>query len=347
MTNAAAAEAEAEADTLQKVLLLGLEGVRPWHDQAGVEIVGIVDLYRQAGEPFAERLRDLLPLYPVFERIEDALALAQAKPDLAVVTVPNGAKNTIWAERAVMEAGIDLVIQKPRLASLEDFEQLMQVQASSQATCYIGEHYRCDARVRTVKEALRQGRIGQVEYVYYECRRPLIPSPWMESYRHLALEDLALHHFSVLQHLIGLDVTEVYAHSSRPSWLEGESRTMASVLAGTRQGYKLTYSTAWGTWGEPTDYFGHFRLDGARGTISVEGQTVTCYSSSGVKQELPLLESRSWIELLLEARTATPFHPDSLDTPYPTLTSFEPIIRTIYASLTSADVAVRREEKRG
>ncbi|WP_135555327.1 Gfo/Idh/MocA family protein [Paenibacillus cymbidii] len=321
--------------TPHRVLLLGLEGVRSWHGHPHVSIVGIVDLYRQAEQPFAERIRELLALYPAYASVEEGMI--HAAPDVAVVTVPSAAKNTIWAEQAVLEAGVDLAIAKLRLAKEQDLDKLLGLQACSRAVCYVGENYRYDARVRTVKQALLQGMIGRAEFVAYECYRPLTPSAWFDAYRHVTLEDLALHHFSVIHDLVGLELTELVARSEAPSWAQVRTKTMATVLASAKQGYKLRYTAEWGTRGRTTDYIGCLSIEGANGTIRLEGDRVTYYSPGGKGRELPLLAAASWIDRVLEAREGrTAAGPDEIASLTPTLAAFEPVIRTIYAAIAAA-----------
>jgi hypothetical protein len=50
-----------------------------------------------------------------------------------------------------------------------------------------------------VTEAVRCGLAGRLEYASWHCALPMAEHfPWVESYAHLTLEDLAYHHLMTL-----------------------------------------------------------------------------------------------------------------------------------------------------
>jgi predicted dehydrogenase len=323
----------------RRILVIGLDGLRQWSKKSYLEVVGVVDLYCQREELPVEDAQ-WLKQYQVFPDV--AAALTNDPPELAAVIVPGNAKNTFHAEREVLEKGIDLVVLKLRLNSLEDVEELVRIAKISGACLYVGEFYRYLAGVRTVKLLLQENKIGLVEYVVWSCNLPLsedLRNLWMASYRHLTLEDLAYHHFGALHYLLGFKPTQLYAQSYEPSWTKAKSRSVVSLQAFTMQGYQLHYLTNWGSRTEPTDFLGQIRLEGADGTIELNGNQLTVFSSDGLKQEimvLPQVYDGFWgIFDHLQDRWTGQSNP--LDGEPFTLEQFEPVLRAMYGGVQSAE----------
>ncbi|AZN42903.1 Gfo/Idh/MocA family protein [Paenibacillus albus] len=330
----------------KRILVLGTEKLGEWSKRPYLEVAGVVDLYGEFERLPAED-RIWLDRYPVYADVDTALARSAA--ELAVIIVPNDCKNTIDAERKVLERGLDLVVQKLRLDSAEDVWELVQLSRRSGsgsgngAKFIVGEFYRYLASIRTIKSLLQDPSVvGKVEYVVWSCTLPLTANAhnrWMSSYKHVTLEDLSYHHFGTLHYLLGFHPVTLYAQSYKPSWAKVGTLPIASMQAKTAEGYRLHYLTTWGSRAEPTDYLGDIRIEGERGTIELKSGRVFITGSDGVIREAELLPARyeGFFGIFDHLHDVWEGKDTRVDgSPY-TIEQFEPVLRAMYSAVRSAE----------
>ncbi|SEN80269.1 Predicted dehydrogenase [Paenibacillus sp. OV219] len=329
----------------KRILVLGAEKLGEWSKRPYLEVAGVVDLYDESERLPAED-RVWLDRYPVYPDVDTALV--QSSAELAVIIVPNDCKNTIDAERKVLERGLDLIVQKLRLDSAEDMWELVQLSRRSSSgggggKFIVGEFYRYLASIRTIKSLLQDHSVvGKIEYVVWNCTLPLtsnVHNRWMSSYKHVTLEDLSYHHFGTLHYLLGFHPVTLYAQSYKPSWAKVGTLPIAAMQAKTSEGYRLHYLTTWGSRAEPTDYLGDIRIEGERGTIELKGGRVSITGSNGVIREAELLPARyegffGIFDHLHDVWQGKDTHIDG--SPY-TIEQFEPVLRTMYSAVRSAE----------
>jgi len=316
-----------------KLLIVGLEGLNHWPGFPGYDAVGIVDLYDEAGET-APRLPEELAQLPMFSSIGEALE--RTSPDVAIVSVPGGGKTTFEAEAALLERGIDVLAKKLRLNAMADVDRLREICFSGRGKLYVGEHYRYLPAVRSLKQAISDGKLGDVVQVTWRCLLPYEKYDWMKGYRHLTLEDLAYHHLGALHDVLGFHATTVFAHSFEPTFSRTATRTVASMLAETEEGYRLNYQTIWCSKRKPFSYVGEIAVEGSQGSAVLTEKGVTLVSYFGRKRKAEPVEApydgpwgllEEWLDFKAGNGRGTPR----------TFAEFEPVLRAIYLAVESAE----------
>lgn len=323
----------------KKLLVVGLEGLYRWALQDRYEIVGVVDLFVQKEQPDNRDFADDLHRYPMFSTVEEALS--RTGPEVAAVLVPNTDKNTIDDETLLLSRGIDVVAHKLRLRSFQDIEKLSEAVRSTEARLFVGDHYRYLGKIRTIKRLLQEGAIGRTEYVVWDCYLHYEVHEWMKSYGHLTLEDLAYHHFSVLHDLLGLHPFSLYAFSYEPSFSKVSSNTVASILAQTKEGYRLHYRTIWSSRARLTDYLGNLLIEGSDGSIDLWDDQITLTTAGGIRKQVPILVPEydgPWgvYEHLADTYYAEPERESFPFAPF-TFEQFKPVMHAIYKAVCSAE----------
>ena len=262
-------------------------------------------------------------------------ALQTFKPDAAVVGVPNTRKNIPAAEVAVMDAGIPLLIQKFRLRDFSDYEMIRGAAAQRNAQVYIGEFYRLTPVAETVRQFIRAERLGKLEYLRWTCAPNHPYAPWESTYRHLALEDLAFHHLSVMSSWMPLRPVSVYARSLSPRKGGPLGGTVYSALITTADGCVIDHCIDWHHAVERTDFYGNFSLEGERGGLFSRGGVLFFSEWSGGEarepREVALAEAgpQTGLELFVNALRGLGDHPVSL-------ADFDDVMHTAGLALSSA-----------
>ncbi|QHT62332.1 Gfo/Idh/MocA family oxidoreductase [Paenibacillus lycopersici] len=335
-----------------RLLLIGTEGLEHWRERPGFDVVGIVDSYGEWPEGKPDGLSPQLLACPLFVSVAEALA--SVAPDIACMSVPSAEKTDHEATELLLRAGIDVMAKKLRLNAMSDVNRLRAAADAGPGRLYVGEFYRYMPSVRALKRLLDQGKLGAIEQITWRCLLPIERYDWMSHYRHLSLEDLSYHHFSVLHDLFGFDPVRVYAHSYAPSFSQAGTRTVASMLAETAN-YRLNYETVWCSKRKPFSYLGEVTFEGSHGSAVLTDDGLRIYSPLGRRRSVPCPPAEydgpwgpldHWLEARPDMRPAAQatVRPDAAVEaagkgswlPY-TFERFEPVLRTIYRAVESAE----------
>jgi predicted dehydrogenase len=142
-----------------RIGIVGLGNIGGYHaeflrDVDGAELVAGLDIDAGARRSFAEEHG--------VEVYEDRTALFAAT-DAVVVTTPNRFHEEYAV--AALEAGVDVLLEKPLAHSVESAERIAAAAHESDAICMVGFNNRFSNPVEVLKHDLRAGRYGDVTHV--------------------------------------------------------------------------------------------------------------------------------------------------------------------------------------
>lgn len=133
----------------------------------GHEVVGGADVSEAVRESFAREFD--APTYETFDEL-----YAEAPLDAVIVTTPN--KFHEPATVAALEAGIDVLCEKPLADTLEGAERIASAADRADAFCTVGFHNRFSTPVTIFEEYKAEGRFGTLTHVDVDyVRRRGIP----------------------------------------------------------------------------------------------------------------------------------------------------------------------------
>jgi hypothetical protein len=307
-----------------KILIIGLEGAQGWQKSNETNSFAFVDAFGEFNDGDDAIHKWVKDKCAIFSGISGAVNAFN--PDLASINVPNFAKNDMDMELFFIEKRIPLLISKLRLREKHDFYRLLAAAEENSSAIYIGEFYRYIPCVLTAKALIDGGRIGIPEQMRYDCGLPDgTISPWENKYKHLSLEDLAFHHFSVIHYLLDITADTVYGDSYTPKKGGGVKGTVSSTLIVTKSGCHISHGIDWHNTMRNTGFLGNFFIDGTKGGLSVENGRVYTMGWGSEKCEVPVvsvLESTA-PEKLLSGKPGEIW----------TIQEFKPVIDCIYAAI--------------
>ncbi|GAB7017708.1 Gfo/Idh/MocA family protein [Halostagnicola bangensis] len=134
--------------------------------------------------------------------------------DAVIVTTPNRFHESIAT--AALEAGLDVLVEKPLAHTLESAERIADVEAESDGICMVGFHNRHAASTAMFNEYNNRGRFGDLTHVEANyVRRRGVPGPgsWFTDPGLAgggALLDIGVHAIDLALYTLGFpEVTEV------------------------------------------------------------------------------------------------------------------------------------------
>ncbi|HEX6336032.1 MAG TPA: Gfo/Idh/MocA family oxidoreductase [Jiangellaceae bacterium] len=149
--------------TVARISLVGANGYGIHHRRAiaelqaaGVaELVGLCDVQPIEDDPG-------VPVPPTAQRFTDYRELISAtRPDVVVIATPPHTHLEIAS--AAVQAGADVMLEKPPLVSWSEHEQLTALLAESGRVCQVGFQALGSAALAALSEAIRTGRLGAIE----------------------------------------------------------------------------------------------------------------------------------------------------------------------------------------
>jgi len=170
----------------------GRNHVRVWSALEGVELVGIVDTH-------AERARQIAAEFNA-KTFSDLDALIAAKIDAVCVAVPTKEHANVGCR--LLDAGIDVLVEKPMAASLEDADRLIASAKRAGRILQVGHVERFNPAVAAAQQIISRP-------MFFEVHRMGVFTP-----RSLDIDvvyDVMIHDLDILLALLNSRVTDLRA----------------------------------------------------------------------------------------------------------------------------------------
>lgn len=219
--------------------------------------------------------------------------LANHEPDIVVEAGTDRDRAEVVTSCA--ERGIHVICEKPLAINLEGLEQVQQAVERSGAQLSMLVTMRCDPQYLALREAVRQGLVGDVcqgggQKSYRLGQRPA----WQKSRETFSgiIPFVGIHVMDLFRWATGREYTEVMAYASNAGHPDvGEMEDNACVLArldnGGTAAFRLDYCRPGAA---PTHGDDRLRVAGNLGVVEVQEEVTTLITQEEVPQELDLPE---------------------------------------------------------
>ncbi|WP_078393813.1 Gfo/Idh/MocA family protein [Shouchella patagoniensis] len=216
-------------------------------------------------------------------------AIKQTKADIVFIITPP-VTHAPLAKQAI-ENGLHVVMEKPLTNTMAEAEDLLAFVRHHHSKVMVSQNYRWNPQIQTVKKLVEQGAIGEIEYGDYYFNRATRFGGWRDEYEDILLQDMAIHHFDILRFLLGKEVTEISAHSFRPTWSWFKGMPHANVALLFDGTTPINYIGRWAGKGRQTPWNGELRLVGEKGAVELINDEVFFYKDEEQEPEkIPLIE---------------------------------------------------------
>lgn len=247
------------------------------------ELVGILDLNRELAEKAAA---GCATPPPVFTDLEEFLAIPGLEA-VSVVTPDHLHRDTAVA---VANAGKHLLVEKPLATTVEDAKAIVEAAKANGVTLMVDFHNRVNPPFVNAYEAVRDGKVGRVEYVYARLSNTLgVASSIKWASASSSLWFLSSHMVDIAQWIIGQKVVRVTAKTVSGT-LESRGITTPDVfvvLAEFESGALGVFEHAWILPNShPTAKDLKFEILGSDGSVLIDGshnRAVELYAADSVR----------------------------------------------------------------
>lgn len=183
-------------------------------DEGGLDDVVLCDI----DEP---RVDDLAESYGI-EYYTDYASLADAGVDAATVATPSPTHEEIGT--TLLEAGIDLLIEKPLALSSDEAWNIVEVAETNDCTLGVGHIFRYHPALNELKRRIDRGELGRIKYLNtnrFSFRAPRSTTG--------VLYSLAVHDIDIYQFLLEKQPETIYCNMD-DAVREGIDETATLVL---------------------------------------------------------------------------------------------------------------------
>ncbi|GAB2597575.1 Gfo/Idh/MocA family oxidoreductase [Pseudactinotalea suaedae] len=185
------------------------------------ELVAVLDVDRARAEAFVATLvPEGYPPVAVYEPEALEEMLREMRPDAVIVASPDHTHGSYIL--AALEAGVDVISEKPMVATAAEAATVVAAEAASTATVHVTHNFRYPARHRRIKQMLAEGAIGRplhVDLAYYVDTRHGASYFLRWNRERAASGGLTIHksthHLDLIAWWLGAEPTRVYAVGGR------------------------------------------------------------------------------------------------------------------------------------
>lgn len=234
-------------------------------DHAGIELVALVDLSKEAAEKRAESAG--LTGISVGTDLSAVLS-ANAVDAVFDVTVP-AAHHTVTM--TALSHGCHVLGEKPLASSMREAQEMVAAAEQAGKIYAVIQNRRYTAHIRTVRKLLADKVIGHINEIHGDFFLGPHFGGFREEMDHVLLLDMSIHHFDAARFLIGKNAKAVYAHEWNPrsSWCRHGASAMA--VFEMEDGIVYTYRGSWCAAGAATDWGCGWRIIGEKGSLCWDG----------------------------------------------------------------------------
>lgn len=258
-----------------KVVLVGCGGMaRAWVKKTleieELELVGLVDIRREAAEEMARRHE--LPPTVVFDSLRAAVKKTGATA-VFDVTVPS-AHHAVTLE--ALKLGCHVLGEKPMSDTLARARKMVAAAGEAGKLYGVTQTRRPTAGVMSVAEFVRSGALGKVEELHSDFYIGAHFGGFRDQMEDVLLVDMSIHTLDAARQISGADPVSVVCRSWNPphSWYRGHASACAIFEMMLEDGSPVvyTYRGSWCAEGLDTSWQGEWRVVCQRGTLKWNGE---------------------------------------------------------------------------
>ncbi|WP_077624535.1 Gfo/Idh/MocA family protein [Sediminibacillus massiliensis] len=272
-----------------KVIQIGVGGFgQSWleilRDYQQIEIVAVVDIFKQN----LETAKSLLNNQSISFYQDHKQALQEKNADAAIIITPPQTHKSLAID--ALEAGLFVFMEKPITKEVDDAFELYEQSKKYSKFIMISQNYRWRPEIEALRKCVREGSIGTIEYGEWNFRRATKFGGWRDQYNEILIEDMSIHHFDLMRHILGKEAKSIYAKSMRPSWSWFGGNPVVSATIDFDGDTLINYFGSWVTRGKETSWNGELKLVGSKGMVELTDDIPKITLADGTIRELKLAE---------------------------------------------------------
>lgn len=214
-------------------------------------------------------------------------AITESHAEIMINVLP--AELHFEADRLAIENGMHVITEKPLVKTIEQAEQLIALLRERPGQLFMAsQNYRWRPHIITMKKAVEEDMIGQLESVNFHFRRREDLQGYRKDLEMPLIDDMCIHHFDLMRFFSGSDCESVLSYVYRPSWSQYRGLPSVNSIIHMKNGVEISYSGTWAARGMETSWDGDIVLCGEKGCLTLDADNQVCFYSSNCVKEAVL-----------------------------------------------------------
>lgn len=227
-----------------------------------------------------------MPKERCFTDFNEAVGAIEAEAVLDVT--PPQARKAICLE--AFRNGLHVLCEKPLADTVAEAKTIVDAATLANRTFMVAQNYRFQPIMQTMRRAIAKGRLGAIGYVNINFFKGPRFGGFREEMPYPLALDMCIHHFDLLRFLLDADIETVQAASINApwNWNKGDASIMAQLeMSG---GVTANYCGSWVSTGWESGWNADWRIEGAKGVLLLEQDTIYFSNKAGSRKKIPLVK---------------------------------------------------------
>lgn len=203
---------------------------------------------------------------------------------------------------AAFRRGLHVISEKPLADSLANAKAIVAEAEKQGRTYMVAQNYRYQPLPQTVRRLVQGGRLGTVGYAGVSFHKGPKFGGFREAMAFPLVLDMSIHHLDLMRCIFDTDIVAVQALSINApwNWNKGDATVMAAIELAC--GVQVEYFGSWVATGWETTWNADWRIEGSKGVLLWQGESLALSNRSNEKREVRVLKmARDHQAYLLEA----------------------------------------------
>ncbi len=290
-----------EVKRMRKIIQVGVGGMGlGWTDRVAEsrkwQAAAYVDVSRN--NLMAAAKRHQFPESLCFTDLDAALKSVEA--DALLDVTPQQFRRGVCT--AAFRRGLHVISEKPLADSLANAKGIVAEAEKQGRTYMVAQNYRYQPLPQTVKRLVQGGKLGAIGYAGVSFHKGPKFGGFREEMAFPLVLDMSIHHLDLMRCIFDTDIVAVQALSINApwNWNKGDATVMAAIELAN--GVQVEYFGSWVSTGWETTWNADWRIEGSKGVLLWQGESVAVSSSPDKKREVsPVKMAKQHQAYLLEA----------------------------------------------
>ena len=236
-----------------------------------VEIVAVCDT-----DP--EKVKQVADQYgvPGFSSVEELLN--RASFEVASVTTATPVRQVV--AEPLLEAGIDILIDKPFAETLAEARQIVEVAEREGQRVAVGQNYRYLSGYDTARQFLAQDRLGPPRHLTHTVLTHRQDRGWRTDRERYVMAVMSIHWLDGYRWMLDDEPASIYCQTSKSRTVEANGESHTSLIIKFQRGCVVQLTESFGShrrWSHPP------QLDCDHGTLEITNDQLNVYQVDSTK----------------------------------------------------------------
>ncbi|HPO13154.1 MAG TPA: Gfo/Idh/MocA family oxidoreductase [Candidatus Hydrogenedentes bacterium] len=190
---------------------------------------------------------------------------------------------------AAFKQGLHVMSEKPLADTLENAKTIVKTAEKAGRVYMVGQNYRFQPVMQTVKRFIEKGRLGQLGYVGVSFHKGPHFGGYREEMAYPLVLDMSIHHFDLMRCLLGADVVAVQGVSSSTAWNWNKGDAVVMAQLEMNNGVTVNYFGSWVSTGWETEWNADWRIEGSKGVLLLDRNELFFSQNPEERRPVPLV----------------------------------------------------------